>query len=161
VTVQAGGGSTADPTDVGELRAVDRAEALLVAAGFTVSPRSRRKANRVDATLVAQDARGNDWLVDVVGALTVAPSGLRRVDVLERTLGRAARLSGFGARRLLVLSTDLPSKRSGLAAALAGSRGRLLVDVLPLWHPAAPARLRAYAEAPGEPAPIGGLLTPD
>jgi hypothetical protein len=94
-----------------------------------------------------------------VGGFTVARPGLRRTDVLERTLGRAARLSGFGARRLLVLATDVPGCRSAGAAALASARGRVLVDVVPVEAgEAAVERLRAYADAASAD-PIGDLIT--
>ena len=94
------------------------------------------------------------------GGFTVGRPGLRRTDVLERTLGRAARLSAFGSHRLLVLATHMPGRRSAGAAALASGRGRLYVDVLPveLEEPTV-ARLRAYGGAGGRADPIGDLLT--
>jgi DNA modification methylase len=145
-------------------KAVAAAAALLSAAGFAVDTRARRKSGGVDVTLVATDARGRDWLVDVVGGFTVARPGLRRTDVLERTLGRAARLSGFGSERLLVLATDVPARRSAGAAALAAARGRIYVDVVPLGGgpgggraaEATVERLRAYAA--GADGPVGDLL---
>ena len=104
---------------------------------------------------------GREWLVDVVGGFTLARPGLRRTDVLERTLGRAARLSGYGAERLLVLATDVPERGSALAAALAPARGRLFVDVLPLEAGEATVeRLAAYATGPGGLDPIGDLVAP-
>ena len=114
--------------------------------------------------LVATDPAGRAWLVDVVGGFSVGRPGLRRTDVLERTLGRAARLSGFGSQRLLVLATDVPGRRAPGGGALAAARGRVYVDVLPLETAAATVeRLRAYAEADGDGsdavvAPIGDLL---
>src|SRR5690606_6898679 len=102
--VRAGGGP---PAPIGD-KAVDRAAELLQAAGFSVDVRTKRKAGGVDVAAVATDAVGGEWLVDVVGGFTVGRPGLRRNDVLERALGRAARLSDFGARPLLVLATDVP-----------------------------------------------------
>jgi hypothetical protein len=112
--------------------------------------------------LVAVDPSGHEWLVDVVGGFTITRPGLRRTDVLERALGRAARLSGFGARPLLVMATDLPPRRSTGAAALAEARGRLFADVVPV-ESADPtiSRLRAYAAAAGSAQPVGDLLVPD
>ena len=96
-----------------------------------------------------------------MGGFTLARPGLRRTDVLERTLGRAARLSGYGAERLLVLATDVPERGSPLAAALAPARGRLFVDVLPLEAGEATVeRLAAYATGPGGLDPIGDLVAP-
>ncbi|HET6663044.1 MAG TPA: hypothetical protein VFG94_02245, partial [Acidimicrobiales bacterium] len=87
---------------------------------------------------------------------------LRHGDVLERTLGRAARLSGFGARPLLLLATDVPGGRSAGAAALAEARGRAFVDVLPIESAGVTVeRLRAYARAATSSEPIGELLVPD
>jgi hypothetical protein len=110
--------------------------------------------------MVAVDRGGNEWLVDLVGGFTVARPGLRRVDVLERSLGRAARISDFGIQRLLVMATDLPPRRSAGARALASARGRVMVDVLPVdaADPATAAlvaeRLAAYAT--GGPEVAGG-----
>jgi site-specific DNA-methyltransferase (adenine-specific) len=149
-------------------KAVDRASELLVAAGFSVDTKTKRKAGGVDVTAVATDAAGCEWLVDVVGGFTIGRPGLRRTDVLERTLGRAARLSGFGAQRLLVLATDVPAARTPGGRALADARGRVLVDVLPVDLPepesaAVVERLRAYchvspAAGHAVPSPVGPLL---
>ncbi|HZM31506.1 MAG TPA: site-specific DNA-methyltransferase [Acidimicrobiales bacterium] len=150
----------ADPgVAAGADKAVERAAELLREAGFSVVASRGRKSGGVDVTLVATDPGGRDWLVDVVGGFTVARPGLRRTDVLERTLGRAARLSGFGAQRLLVLATDVPGRRSAGAAALASARGRVFVDVVPVEAgEAAVERLRAYAGAASAD-PIGDLIT--
>ncbi|HEX6419711.1 MAG TPA: site-specific DNA-methyltransferase [Acidimicrobiales bacterium] len=146
-------------------KAVDRAAQLLGRSGFAVDGRASRKSGGVDVALVATDPTGHEWLVDVVGGFTIGRPGLRRTDVLERALGRAARLSDFGRHRLLVMATDLPPRRSAGAGALAAARGRVLVDVLPVDvadGPAADAvegRLRAYAAGGGHAAPVGDLLT--
>jgi len=165
------------PGAVGD-KAVDRAAELLAAAGFGVDARTKRKAGGVDVAAVATDPAGREWLVDVVGGFTIGRPGLRRTDVLERTLGRAARLSDFGARPLLVLATDVPPARTPGGKALAAARGQVLVDVLPVDLPMGPeaggaddgsgsdggddpvvARLRAYATAADGAQPIGDLIT--
>jgi DNA modification methylase len=164
VAAERAGGARPPRADPGGDKAVAAAAALLSAAGFAVDAGARRKSGGVDVTLVATDARGREWLVDVVGGFTVARPGLRRTDVLERTLGRAARLSGFGAARLLVLATDVPARRSAGAAALAAARGRVYVDVMPLVGGPGGGRgaedtverLRAYAAGADE--PVGDLL---
>jgi hypothetical protein len=140
---------------------------LLREAGFTVDDKPKRRSGGVDVTLVATDIEGHEWLVDVVGGYTVARPGLRRTDVLERTLGRAARLSGFGARRLLVLATDMPSRRAAGAKALAAARGVLMVDVVPVdatteaTATAVAERLRAYGTSRGARESIGDLIAGD
>jgi modification methylase len=153
------------PGPVGD-KAVERAAELLAAAGFAVDTTTKRKAGGVDVAAVATDPAGREWLVDIVGGFTIGRPGLRRTDVLERTLGRAARLSDFGARPLLVLATDVPPARTPGGKALATARGQVLVDVLPVDLPMGPpaggaadgsgsdggddpvvARLRAYATA--------------
>jgi DNA modification methylase len=163
LAVRAAGGPAVPAGD----KAVDRAAALLRAAGFTVDAAAKRRAGGVEATMVAADRRGHEWLVDVVGGFTLARPGLRRVDVLERTLGRAARLSAFGARRLLVMATDVPPRRSAGAKALAAARGRVLVDVVPVDAADAATgarvaeRLACYAAGHEGPAPpAGDLIAP-
>jgi DNA modification methylase len=156
--VLAGGGP---PEPAGD-KAVAVAASLLRDAGFGVDERVRRKVGGVDVALLATDRAGREWLVEVVGGFTVGRPGLRHGDVLERTLGRAMRLSGFGARPLLLLATDVPSRRSTGAAALAEARGRAFVDVLPIESTEATVeRLAHYARAEPSPQPIGELLVPD
>ena len=143
-------------------KAVAVAAALLRDAGFVADERVRKMVGGVDVTLLATDPEGREWLVEVVGGFTVRRPGLRHSDVLERTLGRAARLSGFGARPLLLMATDMPGRRSAGAAVLAEARGRAFVDVLPIESPGATVeRLRAYARAVTPRKPIGELLVPD
>ena len=96
-------------------KAAAAAQELLAAAGFTVADAEgqqaapvRRRAPGVD--WIATDAAGGEWLVLVAGASTVHRSGLRRSDVLFRTLGEAAVLTTAG-HRVLVLTTDLPGPR--------------------------------------------------
>jgi site-specific DNA-methyltransferase (adenine-specific) len=106
------------PTDLAELvadgeQAARLAEPFLEEAGFTeidVPPRGVR-VGRTTVALAATDRAGQRWLIDVVGASTVAPSGLGRNEVFWRTLGNAAviRAEAPGAR-LLVLTTQPPAK---------------------------------------------------
>ena len=162
-------------------KAVDRAAELLAAAGFAVDAKTKRRAGGVVVTAVATDPLGREWLVDVVGGFTIGRPGLRRTDVLERTLGRAARLTDFGARPLLVFATDVPPARTPGGKALAAARGRVLVDVLPVDLPVGSptggdgtgsdgdedpvvVRLRAYAASAAAAdgvRPIGDLIAPD
>ncbi len=140
-------------------KAAAAAHDLLVAAGFTLadakSAKRRRFAGGLQADCIATDATGAEWLVLVAGASTVHRSGLRRSDVLFRTLGEAAVLTTAG-HRVLVLTTDLPARASAALAAVRDARGASLVDVIALPAPGAGERLAAYAAGQGEPA--GDLL---
>ena len=141
-------------------KASEAGRALLEAAGFSIADakvtKRRRFAGGLGVDAIATDAAGREWLVLVAGASTVVRSGLRRSDVLFRTLGECAVLTHAG-HQVLVLTTDLPAPRSAPLAALQDARGRALVDVLELGAPGARERLAEYA-AGGATAPIGDLL---
>lgn len=133
---------------------------LLVEAGFTLAPEKTAKRRHFAGGLVvdfiASDAAGTEWLVLLAGGFTVARSGLRRADVLFRTLGEAAVLTAAG-HPVLVLTTDLPAPRSAPLAALRVARGTTLVDVVEIGAPGGLERLAAYA-AGGVGSPVGDLL---
>jgi site-specific DNA-methyltransferase (adenine-specific) len=143
-------------------RASIAARDLLVGAGFTVedqkATKRRRFAGGLGVDWVALDAAGEPWLVLVAGTSTIVRTGLRRADVLFRTLGEAGVLTAAG-HKVLVLTTDLPPARSAPLDALRTARGAQLVDVLELTAPGAGERLAAYA-AGGVAAPVGDLLPP-
>lgn len=141
-------------------KAVAEAGDLLAVAGFALADakvtKRQKFAGGLSADWVATDAAGVEWLVLVAGASTVARSGLRRADVLFRTLGEAGVLTSAG-HRVLVLTTDLPVRASSAFNALRAARGGPLVDALELASVGGPERLAAYA-AGGSGAPIGDLL---
>ena len=132
---------------------------LLEQAGFDVADakvsKRRRFAGGLAADWIVTDATGAEWLVLVAGASTVVRTGLRRSDVLFRTMGEASVLTQAG-HRVLVLSTDLPAARSAPLAALRAARGVSLVDAIELGSPGAGERLAAYAA--GETNPVGDLV---
>lgn len=140
-------------------KATVAAQELLLAAGFEVadaaSTKRRKLAGGLTVDWVATDRTGQEWLVIVAGGSTIARSGMRRSDVMLRTLGEAAVLTAAG-HRVLVVTTDLPSPRSAAATALRDARGGVLVDVVPLLAPGAVDRLAAYAA--GTATPVGDLL---
>jgi site-specific DNA-methyltransferase (adenine-specific) len=133
---------------------------LLLGAGFTLADakatKRRRFAGGLGVDWIATDGAGREWLVIVAGGSTVVRTGLRRSDVLLRTLGEASVLTGAG-HRVLVLTTDLPPARSAPLAALRAARGTTLVDVVELVAPGAAARLAVYAGGQAD-APVGDLL---
>ncbi|MGQ0833027.1 MAG: DNA-methyltransferase [Microthrixaceae bacterium] len=141
-------------------KAVAAARELLEAAGFAVDDSPAAKRRRFAGGLLVDwavtDTTGEEWLVLVAGASTIARSGLRRSDVLFRTLGEASVLTQAG-HRVLVLTTDLPSPRSAPLAAVAAARGASLVDVVEIGAARARERLAGYAA--GKQSPIGDLLT--
>jgi site-specific DNA-methyltransferase (adenine-specific) len=140
-------------------KAVAAARDALTEAGFAVedakATKRRRFAGGLAVDWVATDAEGTAWLVLVAGASTVARTGLRRSDVLFRTLGEAAVLTTAGSP-VLVLTTDLPAPRSAALAALRAARGVTLVDALELGASGVGERLAAYAA--GTTSPVGDLL---
>jgi site-specific DNA-methyltransferase (adenine-specific) len=142
-------------------KAVDAAGDLLRGAGFALADQAATKKRKLAGGLsvdwVATDAAKREWLVIVAGASTVVRTGLRRSDVLFRTLGEAGVLTGAG-HRVLVLTTDLPPTRSAPMAALRAARGASLVDVVELGAPGAAARLAVYASGTADD-PVGDLLT--
>jgi site-specific DNA-methyltransferase (adenine-specific) len=141
-------------------KATDTAHDLLVGAGFTLADKGagarRRLPGGLTADWIATDARGQEWVVLVVGTHTIVRAGLRRSDVLFRTLGETSVLSAEG-HRVLVLTTDLPAPRSAAWRALVAARGRTLVDAVALAAPGAAARLSVYAAGEAE-GPVGELL---
>jgi DNA modification methylase len=141
-------------------KAMEAAGDALAAAGFRLSDakatKRRRFAGGVSVDWVAHDAADDEWLVIVAGASTIVRTGLRRSDVLFRTLGEAATLSTAG-HRVLVLTTDLPARGSAALAAVGAARGVTLVDALELGATGVAPRLAAYA-AGGQHEPVGELL---
>ena len=94
---------------------------LLGEAGFTdiVLDRKPRRGAPVTVDLAATDANGRRWWFLVAGGFTSGPNGLRRADVLWRTLGRASALNAFAPDSLIaVLTTGLPTKSTPNEAAL-------------------------------------------
>lgn len=125
-------------------KATDVAERLLVAAGFTeVDGPAPIRALGVDFDLRARGADGSSWVVTVAGGFTTGPSGLRRSDVLWRALGQAAAVMASGAdEHVLVLTTELPARKSPAAKALSAVVGHSVQAVVELTAPDAVDQLR-------------------
>jgi site-specific DNA-methyltransferase (adenine-specific) len=101
-------------------KATDVAKRLLVEAGFTgITNKVVVRGLAVDCDLAATDAAGRPWLVMVAGGFTPSPSGLRRTDVLWRTIGQAAAVRAAGwPERVLVLTPERPAKGTAQARTL-------------------------------------------
>ena len=122
---------------------------VLEECGFTdVRIDVRFPALGIEVGFVARDATGADWAFDVSGGFTSTRSGLRRIDTLWKSLGKAAVLhQAHPELPLVLLTTDAPSPGTPADAALRAVRGhgRAVRDVIEILDPEAHARLRRYA----------------
>ena len=114
-------------------KATDVARRLLELAGFTdIDDKATTVRDRgVSFDLVATGRDGARWLVVVAGGFTPSPSGLRRSDVLWRTIGQAAVVAGT-EDRVLVLTTELPVRNSASAKALHAVLGHTIAAAVEL-----------------------------
>ena len=129
-------------------KATDVAKRLLELAGFTdIDDKATAVPERgVRFDLVATGADGTRWVVVVAGGFTPSPSGLRRSDVLWRTIGEAAVVAGTD-RSVVVLTTELPAKGSAPAKALGAVLGDTIAAAVELTDPGAVDVLRALHAA--------------
>ncbi len=100
-----------------------RAERVLIEAGFVISRRKIRKARvgHVYAFAV-QDTHGAEWLVDVVGAMTLGRAGLDRTETAWATAGRVAMAAQQGVERLLIMTPNAPRPTSASGKVLSALR---------------------------------------
>ncbi len=105
-------------------KAHDVARELLNGAGFTDLAEGVKLPSGIDVTFTATDAHGRRCHIELAGGFSSARPGLRRTDILWRTIAKAsvihAASAGDPARqpRVIVLTTDLPAARSPAAKAL-------------------------------------------
>ena len=127
----------------GGAKATQVARRLLDLAGYSdIDDKGTAVPERgVAFDLVATDPSGDRWLVVVAGGFTPQPTGLRRSDVLWRTIAHAAVVAGTG-HRVLVLATDVPPARSAPGRALGAAVGQTVDAVVELTDPTAVDRLR-------------------
>src|SRR5439155_5563039 len=107
----------------------------LEARGFAVVAvdRKPRRGAPVPVDVVARDGHGDEWWFLVAGGFTHGPSGLRRSDVLWRTLGRAAALHEFAPdARVGVVTTAIPTKGTPNDAALRAVVPSVISEVIDL-----------------------------
>ena len=142
-----GGAADDDVLGDGGLAAGKRAEALLTEVGFTVEGRDRKVARTgVAVSFVVTDAAGGRWHVDVAGPSTANRGGMQRSEVVWRTLGRAAALTGRpGSPPLLVLTTDPPRRSSEGDAALRAAGPGVVFDLVGMGSDDDVTRLKDYA----------------
>ena len=148
-------------------KAGDIAEAALTGAGFEIvkAPANRRDLGVQFPFTVTDRATGHLWYVEVAGAFTTARPGMRRSDVLWRTLGRAHVLASdhvildpSDRPRLLILTPRLPRPNSEGDRALRATGGTGFFDAVELFEPSDVARLGHYATN-GSARPLPGFWT--
>ena len=125
-------------------KATDVARRLLDLAGFSEidDKRTAVRDRGVEFDFRAVGSDGSKWLVSVAGAFTPSPSGLRRSDVLWRTIGQAAVVADTD-ERVIVLTTELPARNTTQAKALAGVSSSTIVAAVELTDPASIGALRS------------------
>jgi hypothetical protein len=129
-------------------KAKELAAAALTEAGFTaVETDVKYPKLGIEVTFRARDAAGEPWLFDVVGAFSSTRPGLKRADVLFRTLGKAAVVHGAGIGPFVLLSTDRPAAGTPGDRALGAVTGpdRAVHAVVELRDPDAPGQLTRLA----------------
>jgi DNA modification methylase len=130
-------------------QAKELARILLEASGFTdIRADLKPRGLGIILNFVARDQTGEDWAFDVSGAFTTNRAGLRRTDMLWKSLGKAGVLHASSHRMpLVLLTTDAPVESTAGAQALAMMRGpdKPVFDVIELLNPDDQARLHVYA----------------
>jgi len=124
--------------------AVGAARALLQSAGFDNLAEGGKAIAGVTPDITASDPRGRRWFFLVAGGLTTPATGLRRSEVLWRSLGRASALATSGDPVGLV-TTDLPPRGSAGDNALRAVTGQSVHALVLLTAPDADAQLRGAA----------------
>jgi site-specific DNA-methyltransferase (adenine-specific) len=139
-------------------KAKELARQALDSAGFTaITPDVTFGDLGVQVSFRAIDTNGAVWLFDVSGAYSSTRPGLKRMDVLWKTLGRAGVLHEARRRHpdrddlgpLVLLSTDVPPARSAGGRVLRTVRpddhSGPVHDVIELLDGEGMARLQQYA----------------
>jgi site-specific DNA-methyltransferase (adenine-specific) len=131
---------------------------LLEEAGFRIVERNGgpRRLGLV-VSYVAADAAGVPWYFDVTGAFTTTTGGLARTDILWRALGRAGVLTSLGKSPLVLLTSQLPKRRSQGDLALRAAGPGLVFDAMELLAGDQTVRLRDYAAGGHHRAPAPGF----
>ena len=150
-------------------KAGDIAKEALGSAGFELvkAPAIRRDLGIQFPFAVTDRVDGRLWYVDVAGTFTTARPGMRRADVLWRTLGRAHVLASghkgldlLERPRLLILTPCLPRPGSEGDRALRSVGGMGFFDAVELSEPTDVDRLVYYANRACD-RPLPGFWTND
>ena len=145
-------------------KASDIANGHLVDAGFEIV---KTKVNRRDLGvnfpfLVTDKKEGRQWYVEVAGSFTSSRAGMRRPDILWKTIGRAHVLASSdnenGKNQLIVLTPQIPKPKSEGDRALRAVCGSGLFDVIEMFNTDAQRRLEYYARTSPD-RPLAGFWT--
>ena len=130
-------------------------------AGFGIERRDRRiRGTGVSVDIVGVDHSAAPWWFYVAGAHTSHRAGLRRSEVVWRTLAVAAALRRRrGSIPFVVLTTAVPPSGTDAAQALRAAGPETVFDVIDLCHPADLERLVAYASGGHRRRPLPGFWT--
>ena len=125
-------------------KATEVAARVLELAGFTDidDKKTAVRERGVEFDFRATGADGSRWLVVVAGAFTPAPTGLRRSDVLWRTIGQATVVSDTD-ESVVVLTTELPARNTAQAKALAAVPTSTIAAAVDLTDPSSVDVLRS------------------
>jgi site-specific DNA-methyltransferase (adenine-specific) len=138
----------AQPAD----QATKVAAALLTEAGFRdlVIDRKPGRGAPLTVDIQALDRDGRPWWFLVAGTFHAGPSGLRRSDVLWRTLARASTLAQIGPPSpIVVLTTALPARGTANDSAIRPLVGTVIHAVVELVDPGARDLLGSLAAGVG------------
>jgi DNA modification methylase len=125
---------------------VEATRVALCRAGFADLRGPVRRGAGLEYAFSVTDRRGASLLVDVVGGYTTTANGLRRTELLWRTLGRAATVRAQDPdQRILVVTSELPVPPHPGATALRHNIGSVITDALELGAPGTAARLAQLA----------------
>jgi DNA modification methylase len=144
--------------------AVDLAADALEAAGFKITRRAVRIPDAgLTVTFAASDASGRQWLFDVAGANTSPRGGLTRTETVWKALGRASAASGRVGPEVpfVVITTDLPGRRSEGDRALRAAGPAVVFDVVDVRSMTDRDRLAQYAATGPADGPQPGFWSAD
>ncbi len=121
-------------------RAVHLAGTILRDGGLRSVTEKAKLPGGIEVAFTGIDSRRRKWVVELAGGFATGASGLRRSEVLWRTLGRAATIKAADPKvRVLVLTPEMPPARSPGAKALDLAKGSTIDEVVDLSDPAATA----------------------
>ena len=140
-----------EPLSIGERRPDGAKEVLartLAEAGFAsidpdAAPNLRLKGSGLTVFDIVVDQAGGRWVVELGGPFVRHRGGLTSIDAVYRMLGRAHVLRGLG-ERVLVLTSDVPGRRSDFDTAMQAAGSEAVFDVIDVFDPDAIERLAEY-----------------